>query len=69
MRTLKSARYFATRRRKVCHGANSITWAKTSLPAYIQISRVNPGSLRFLVSVVQVVNTWKSYETLENTGL
>ena len=67
-RTLKSPRYLATKRRNVCHGANSITWANTSLPAYIQISRENPGSLRFLASVVQVVNTWKSYETPENTG-
>ena len=68
VRTLKSPRYLATKRRNVCHGANSITWANTSLPAYIQISRENPGSLRFLASVVQVVNTWKSYETPENTG-
>ena len=62
-----SPRYLVGRRRKVRHGANSITWAKTSLRAYIQISRGNPGRLRFLASVVQVVNTWKSYETLENT--
>jgi hypothetical protein len=69
VRTLKSARYLVTSRRKVCHGAHSITWENTSLPTYIGASRINPESLPFYASAVQVVNTWKSYETLKNMGL
>src|SRR6266700_1562307 len=57
LRTLKSPRYFLTSRRKVCHGANSITWAKTSLPAYIRGPGVNPGSLPQFAFATQVVNT------------
>ena len=39
VRTLKLPRYLVTRRRNVYHGANSMTCAKTSLPACIGASQ------------------------------
>src|SRR5581483_1662547 len=60
-RTLKSPRYLPTKRRNVCHGANSMTWAKTSLPACIAASRINPESLPQTASFVQIVHTLESH--------
>src|SRR5574340_106145 len=68
VRTLKSPRYFATNRRKVCHGANSITWANTSLPACITTSRINPGSLPQSVLNVQIVYTTEGHGCLVCSG-
>jgi hypothetical protein len=68
VRTLKSPRYFATNRRKVCHGANSITWANTSLPTCITASRINPGSLPQSALGVQIVYTPKVTKDLVYTG-
>ena len=46
VRTLKSPRYFATRRRKVCHGANSMSCENTVLPMCIGASLEAPKDCR-----------------------
>src|SRR5271157_2151723 len=59
---LKSPRYFATRRRKVCHGANSITCANTSLPACIESPPEIPKRIPKRTLPVQIVNTFTRHE-------
>lgn len=62
VRTLKSPRYLLTRQRNVCHGANSMSCAKMSLPACIYASRESPGRLPNTVAPIQIVNTLTRHE-------
>ena len=63
-RTLASPPYLVTNLPKVFHGANSMTCAKTSLPAYIADPRKKAGSLPQKHFVVQVVDTQKTHVLL-----
>src|SRR5271166_4448826 len=65
VRTRLSPSYRATIRLKVFHGRNSISWAKSVLPAFIGDSRDDPGSLLRL----QIVDTAFCSETRITPGV
>src|SRR5271157_3931494 len=65
VRTRLSPPYRTTIRLKVFHGRNSISWAKSVLPAFIGDSRDDPGSLLRL----QIVDTAFCSETRQTPGV
>src|SRR5271169_3907927 len=69
LRTLKSPRYCATKRRNVCHGANSITCANTSLPLCIAASPEIRGRLPASPVRIQIVNRGDRHEPRANSIL
>src|SRR5215510_12401204 len=69
VRTLKSPRYFLTKRRKVYHGANSMSWAKTRLPLCISTSRVSPERVPKTPWRIQIVNSFECHEHRAKSSL